>query len=70
MKYSTLINGFTSLNLTKLDVLMGLAEVQIGRAYKHKGKIVNTTPSCLKIMLEIEVIYETVLVWSEDISKA
>lgn len=70
MKYSTLINGFTSLNLTKLDVLTGLAEVKIGRAYKHQGKIVNSMPSCLKTMSEIEVIYETMPGWSEDISKA
>lgn len=70
MKYSTLINGFTSLNLTKLDVLTGLAEVKIGHAYKHQGKIVNTMPSCLKTMSEIEVIYETMPGWSEDISKA
>merc|ERR1711966_302489 len=32
MRYSTLINGFTSLNLPKLDVLTGLAEVKIGVA--------------------------------------
>lgn len=70
MRYSTLINGFTALNLTKLDVLTGLAEVKIGRAYKHKGKILNTMPSCLKTMSEIEVIYETMPGWSEDISKA
>ena len=70
MKYSTLINGFTALNLTKLDVLTGLAEVKIGRAYKHNGKIMNTMPSCLKTMSEIEVIYETMPGWSEDISKA
>mmetsp|Transcript_17201 Transcript_17201/g.36086 ORF Transcript_17201/g.36086 Transcript_17201/m.36086 type:complete len:530 (-) Transcript_17201:249-1838(-) len=70
MKYSTLINGFTAINLTKLDVLTGLAEVKIGRAYKHKGKILNTMPSCLKTMSEIEVIYETLPGWTEDISKA
>lgn len=70
MRYSTLINGFTALNLTKLDVLTGLAEVKIGRAYKHNGKILNTMPSCLKTMSEIEVIYETLPGWSEDISKA
>jgi len=70
MRYSTLINGFTSLNLTKLDVLTGLAEVKIGRAYQHQGKILNTMPSCLKTMSEIEVIYETVPGWTEDISKA
>ena len=70
MKYSTLINGFTALNLTKLDVLTGLAEVKIGRAYKHNGKILNTMPSCLKTMSEIEVIYETLPGWTEDISRA
>lgn len=70
MRYSTLINGFTSLNLTKLDVLTGLAEVKIGRAYKHNGMIIKTMPSCLKTMSEIEVIYETVPGWTEDISKA
>jgi len=70
MRYSTLINGFTALNLTKLDVLTGLAEVKIGRAYKHNGKILNTMPSCLKTMSEIEVIYETLPGWTEDISRA
>lgn len=70
MRYSTLINGFTALNLTKLDVLTGLAEVKIGRAYKHNGKILNTMPSCLKTMSEIEVIYETLPGWTEDISQA
>jgi adenylosuccinate synthase len=70
MHYSTLINGFTALNLTKLDVLTGLPEVKIGRAYKHNGKILNSMPSCLKTMSEIEVIYETMPGWSEDISEA
>ena len=70
MHYSTLINGFTALNLTKLDVLTGLPEVKIGRAYKHNGKILNSMPSCLKTMSEIEVIYETMPGWTEDISEA
>ncbi|KAL3816461.1 hypothetical protein ACHAXA_009886 [Cyclostephanos tholiformis] len=70
MRYSTMINGFTALNLTKLDVLTGLTEVKIGKAYMHDGKIMNTMPSCLKTMSEIEVIYETMPGWTEDISKA
>ncbi|KAL3778754.1 hypothetical protein ACHAWO_011408 [Cyclotella atomus] len=70
MKYSTLINGFTAVNLTKLDVLTGLEEIKIGRAYKHNGKILNTMPSSLKTMSELEVLYETLPGWTEDISKA
>ena len=70
MRYSTMINGFTALNLTKLDVLTRLPEVKIGRAYMHNGKIMNTMLSCLKTMSEIEVVYETMPSWTEDISKA
>jgi len=70
MKYSTLINGFTALNLTKLDVLTGLPEVKIGKAYKHGDKILTSMPGCLKTMSETEVIYETLPGWTEDISKA
>lgn len=70
MHYSTMINGFTALNLTKLDVLTGLDEVKIGKAYMHDGKVMNTMPSCLKTMSEIEVVYETMPGWTEDISKA
>lgn len=33
LRYAHLINGFTSINLTKLDVLTGLDEVKIGVEY-------------------------------------
>ena len=34
MKYSTMINGYTALNLTKLDVLDGFEEIKVATAYK------------------------------------
>jgi adenylosuccinate synthase len=37
LKYAHLINGFTSINLTKLDVLTGLDEVKIGVQYSKIG---------------------------------
>ena len=33
-----MINGYTSLNITKLDVLSGLDELKLGVAYKIDGK--------------------------------
>jgi len=33
MRYSTLINGYTSLNLTKLDVLDNLPEIKVATSY-------------------------------------
>ncbi|GMI25513.1 hypothetical protein TeGR_g11694 [Tetraparma gracilis] len=69
MKFSTVINGFTSLNLTKLDVLTGLPEIHIGVKYMYKGKELDTMPANLKILTdpEFKVEYETMPGWTEDI---
>ena len=68
MKYTNLINGFTYVNLTKLDVLDGLAEIKIGVAYKYKGKILSSFPSQQEVLKECEVVYETMPGWKKDIS--
>lgn len=44
MKYSTLINGYTSLNLTKLDVLDGFEEIKVATGYKIDGVEVEGFP--------------------------
>eukprot|EP00534_Pseudo-nitzschia_fraudulenta_P000766 CAMPEP_0201125270 /NCGR_PEP_ID=MMETSP0850-20130426/20417_1 /ASSEMBLY_ACC=CAM_ASM_000622 /TAXON_ID=183588 /ORGANISM="Pseudo-nitzschia fraudulenta, Strain WWA7" /LENGTH=603 /DNA_ID=CAMNT_0047393197 /DNA_START=151 /DNA_END=1962 /DNA_ORIENTATION=+ len=69
LKYSITINGYTSINLTKLDVLSGLKEIPLGVAYKTKsGKYLETMPACLKQLKEVEVEYEVMQGWDEDIS--
>ncbi|OQR86053.1 adenylosuccinate synthetase [Thraustotheca clavata] len=69
MKYSNLVNGFTEINLTKLDVLTGLKEVKIGVAYWHNGKKLTGMPSNLQPLEESTVQYESMPGWTEDISK-
>jgi adenylosuccinate synthase len=64
-----MINGFTAINLTKLDVLTGLKEVKIGVAYKLNGKYLPGMPACLRTLSDAEVEYETLPGWTEDISK-
>jgi adenylosuccinate synthase len=68
MQYSALINGFTSLNLTKVDVLTGLPQVKIGKAYKYHGQYVTTMPASLSVLSDVEVEYETLPGWTQDIS--
>ena len=68
MKYSVLVNGFTSINLTKLDVLTGLKEIKIGKAYKSNGKYLDSMPACLKTLAGCEVEYEVLPGWTEDLS--
>lgn len=69
MRYSNLINGFTELNLTKLDVLTGLSKVKIGVAYWYRGTKLDHMPSNLRLLEAATVEYETMDGWEEDLSK-
>jgi len=69
LKYSITINGYTSINLTKLDVLSGLKDIPLGIAYKQNGKYLDSMPACLHDLKDVEVEYEIMPGWVEDISK-
>lgn len=69
LKYSTLINGYTSLNITKLDVLDSFKEIQIGVAYYLNGKELTSFPEDLNKLGKVEVKYDTLPGWEQDISK-
>jgi len=71
MQYSAKINGYTALNLTKLDVLTGLDKILLGTKYvdTETGKELNGMPASLRQLYNVKVIYEELPGWSEDISK-
>nr|QKY14990.1 adenylosuccinate synthase (ADDS) [Polytomella parva] len=70
LRYTSRINGLTHLNITKLDVLDTQAEIKIGVAYKTKdGKILKAFPSNLEVLEDVEIVYETMPGWKQDISK-
>ncbi|XP_073062409.1 adenylosuccinate synthetase, chloroplastic-like [Primulina eburnea] len=69
LKYCCQINGFSSLNLTKLDVLSDLSEIQLGVGYKQiNGTQVQSFPSDLRTLEQIQVEYEVLPGWQTDIS--
>ncbi|BEI79953.1 hypothetical protein CcaverHIS002_0104820 [Cutaneotrichosporon cavernicola] len=68
-RYSTWINGYTSLNLTKLDVLDGFDEIKIATGYKLDGKLIDGFPADLDRLAEVEVVYETFPGWKSDITE-
>lgn len=68
-KYSCQINGYSGINLTKLDVLTGLPTLQLATSYKYKGELLKTFPSSLEVLENIEVSYEEMPGWPEDLSK-
>mmetsp|Transcript_13782 Transcript_13782/g.36959 ORF Transcript_13782/g.36959 Transcript_13782/m.36959 type:complete len:470 (-) Transcript_13782:246-1655(-) len=71
VKYAACLNGYDSINITKLDVLTGVKELKIGVSYSLHGK--KLPPSCMPAGLEdlgaVNVEYITLPGWNEDISK-
>ncbi|KAJ4710286.1 Adenylosuccinate synthetase, chloroplastic [Melia azedarach] len=69
LKYCCQINGFSSLNLTKLDVLSNLPEIQLGVAYKQiDGTPLKSFPADLHLLEQSKVEYEVLPGWRSDIS--
>lgn len=65
---SVRLNGLTGMAITKLDVLGGIAEINICTGYDYKGEILNFFPASLKVLDACKPVYETLPGWTEDIS--
>uniref|UniRef100_A0A8C1WJC1 Adenylosuccinate synthetase n=1 Tax=Cyprinus carpio TaxID=7962 RepID=A0A8C1WJC1_CYPCA len=68
IKYAHMINGFTALALTKLDILDVLPEIKVGVAYKVDGEIIQHFPANQEVLHKVEVQYETLPGWKTDTS--
>ncbi|OCH92243.1 Adenylosuccinate synthetase [Obba rivulosa] len=68
MKHSCLINGYDTLNLTKLDVLDDLGEIKVAVKYLVDGKELPGFPADLELLAKVEVEYVTLPGWKTSIS--
>ena len=66
VRYSTAINGYTKLNITKLDVLDGFSELKVATSYEIDGKVVDYFPADLNALERAEVRYETLKGWNSQ----
>ena len=64
-----MINGYSSLNLTKLDILDDFDEIKVGVGYKLDGKLLDSIPGSLEDFGKVEVVYETLKGWKKDITQ-
>ena len=65
MKYSTAVNHYTSLNLTKLDILDDFDSIKVATAYKVDGQILDSFPADLQRLSRVEVVYKTLPGWQK-----
>ncbi|KAM0435142.1 hypothetical protein ACHAPT_003232 [Fusarium lateritium] len=71
VKYSTAINHYTALNLTKLDVLDGFEKIKIGIAYKDEnGEEIPSFPADLRRLENVKVVYHEMDGWMKPTTNA
>lgn len=65
VKYSNRINGFTSINMTKLDVLSGIKELEVATHYELNGKkLEGQMPSTIEDLAKCKIITTKLAGWS------
>ena len=62
-----MINGYTHLAVTKLDVLDKLSEIKIAVAYTLNGKTLESMPASMCVLDRVLVEYITFPGWMTDI---
>ena len=68
VRYAGLISGIDYMAITRLDILDGLDEIKMCVGYRYKGEVLNEIPASLKVLSEVEPIYETFKGWKTPIS--
>uniref|UniRef100_A0A674P833 Adenylosuccinate synthetase n=1 Tax=Takifugu rubripes TaxID=31033 RepID=A0A674P833_TAKRU len=63
VRYAHMVNGFSAIALTKLDILDTLPEIKVGVAYKVNGKPLPSFPANMDVLTRVTVEYETLPGW-------
>ncbi len=65
-RYAAEINGFSSVALTKLDVLDALDEIKVCTGYKLDGRICESLPAVSQDLRRVEPVYATLPGWKSE----
>lgn len=68
VRYAGNLSGIDYMAITRLDILDKLKTLKIGIGYKYKGQILKEFPASLKVLSEVEPVYEEFEGWQTDIS--
>lgn len=68
VRYAGYVSGIDYMAITRLDILDKLKTLKICVGYKYKGQILKEFPASLKVLAEVEPVYEEFEGWETDIS--
>ena len=68
VRYAGILSGIDYMAVTRLDILDNFDEIKMCTGYKYKGELLNEIPASLKVLAQVEPVYETFEGWKQDIS--
>lgn len=68
VRYAGYVSGIEYMAITRLDVLDKLKTLKICVGYKYNGKIIHEFPASLKVLSQVEPLYEEMPGWETDIT--
>lgn len=69
VRYACMLNGFTEIVITKLDVLSNLKKLKICKGYQYNGETFYDFPTNLKILKNCKPIYDELDGWDMDVEE-
>ena len=72
LRHAARVNGLTTIALTKLDVLSGIARLKVAVAYERNGERIDYFPAeyGMEALAQWEPVYADLPGWEEDITGA
>ena len=68
VKTAARLNSLDYLAITRLDILDNMPKIKMCVAYKHEGKEIKHIPASLKVLAQVEPVYEEFDGWMTDIT--
>ncbi len=66
LRHAAALSAIDCFALTRLDILDQLPEVKICTGYRHQGQLLDAMPASLKVLAQVEPVYETLPGWCAD----
>lgn len=68
VRYAGYVSGLEYMAITRLDVLDKLKTLKMCVGYRYNGKLLNELPASLKVLAQVEPVYEEFPGWETDIT--
>lgn len=68
VKYAGYVSGIDYMAITRLDILDKLPTLKICVGYKYNGELLNEFPASLKVLGQVEPVYEVLPGWQQSTS--